>query len=371
MDRIVLAYSGGLDTSVAVAWLAERYRAEVITVTMDLGQGDDLGEIRDRALTSGARRAHVLDLREEFASRYVLPALKADAADRYPIAAALGYPLIAEKMVEVAGIEQAGAVAYGRPRTPDDARPFDAATYALNPHLKVLAPVSECGMTRAEEIAYAQAHGIAVTHSGAPHVDANLWGRTIRCGVFDDRSNDVTEDMHRLTKAPADCPDEPAYVEVGFECGVPTSINGVPMPLLELIVSLGTIAGAHGVGRLDEEMDPRADRRSHELYEGPAAVALHAAHKELQAFVTSRDLDRFWRSLSLHYIRIVEQGLWFTPVREALDAFVERVQERATGVVRLKLFKGGCVIVGRRSAHTEDDLAPQSASGSPQPVGLL
>ena len=353
MERIVLAYSGGLDTSVAIPWLKEKYNAEIIAVTMDLGQGRELEEVRDKALAAGATRAHVLDLREEFARDYILPALKADAIyeDRYPMATSLGRPLIAEKLVEIAGIEQAAAVAHGCTGKGNDQVRMDVTTRALNPKLKVIAPAREWGMTRPEEIEYARNRGVPVpaTVESPYSTDSNLWGRSIECGVLEDPWTEPPEEIYTLTKSPAGCPDEPAYVEIAFERGVPTLINGIAMPLLDLIASLGTIAGAHGVGRVDMVENRLVGIKSREIYEAPAAVALHAAHKELQKLVTTRDFDRFARTVSLEYADIVYNGLWFTPLRHALDAFVDSAQERVTGVVRLKLFKGDCRIVGRRS----------------------
>jgi len=353
MERIVLAYSGGLDTSVAIPWLAEKYHAEIIAVTMDLGQGKELEQVRDRALATGAARAHVLDLREEFARDYILPALKADAIyeDRYPMATSLGRPLIAQKLVEIAEIEQASAVAHGCTGKGNDQVRLDVTTRALNPKLKVIAPARVWGMTRPEEIEYARKRGVPVpaTVESPYSTDANLWGRSIECGVLEDPWQEPPEEIFTLTKSPAECPDQPAYVEVAFERGVPTAINGVAMPLLELIASLGTIAGAHGVGRVDMVENRLVGIKSREIYEAPAAVVLHAAHKELQKLVTTRDLDRLARLISLHYADLVYNGLWFTPTRAALDAFVENVQERVTGTVRLKLFKGDCRIVGRKS----------------------
>ena len=353
MERIVLAYSGGLDTSVAIPWLRERYGAEIVAVTMDLGQGKELEAVRDRALAAGAVRAHVLDLRETFAADFILPALKADAIyeDRYPMATALGRPLIAQKLVEIAGIEHATAVAHGCTCKGNDQVRLDVTTRALDPTLRVIAPAREWGMTRPEEMAYAKERGIPVPVTlGSPYsTDSNLWGRSIECGVLEDPWQEPPEDIYTLTKSPADCPDEPAYVEISFERGVPTGINGVAMPLLELFASLGTIAGAHGVGRIDVVENRLVGIKSREVYEAPAAVVLHTAHKELQKLVTARDLDRFARTVSGKYADVVYDGLWFTPLREALDAFVEAVQERVVGTVRLKLFKGDCRIVGRRS----------------------
>jgi argininosuccinate synthase len=361
MERIVLAYSGGLDTSVAIPWLAETYRAEIIAVTMDLGQGQELEEVRDRALAAGAARAHVLDLKEEFARDYILPALKADAIyeDRYPMATALGRPLIAQKLVEIAEIEHATAVAHGCTGKGNDQVRLDVTTRALNPELKVIAPARVWGMTRAEEIDFARQRGIHVpaTVERPYSTDTNLWGRSIECGILEDPWQEPPEDVYALTKSPADCPGQPAYVELTFERGVPDAINGVTMPLVDLIASLGTIAGAHGVGRVDMVENRLVGIKSREIYEAPAAVVLHAAHKELQKLVTTRDLDRFARSVSLKYADLVYDGLWFTPLREALDAFVESVQTRVSGAVRLRLFKGACQIVGRRSPNALYDHA--------------
>jgi argininosuccinate synthase len=361
MERIVLAYSGGLDTSVAIPWLAERYDAEIIAVTMDLGQGQGLEEVRDRALATGAVRAHVLDLREEFARDYVLPALQAGALykDRYPMAASLGRPLIAQKLVEIAALEQATAVAHGCTGRGHDQVRLDVTTRALNPSLKVIAPARVWTMTRTEEIEYARARGIPAPAPGRRpcRIDANLWGRSIECAVLEDSWQEPPGDIYSLTRSPAECPADPASVELAFECGVPTAINGVAMPLVDLIASLAMIAGAHGVGRIDMIENRLLGITSREVHEAPAAVVLHAAHRELQKLVTARDLDRVARFVSLQYADLVYNGLWFTPMRPALDAFVEKVQERVTGAVRLKLFKAGCWIIGRRSPFALDGQA--------------
>jgi argininosuccinate synthase len=353
MERIVLAYSGGLDTSVAIPWMAEKYDAEIIAVTMDLGQGKELDEVRERALATGAIRAHVLDLRQEFARDYVLPALKADAIyeDRYPMATSLGRPLIAQKLVEIAEIENATAVAHGCTGKGNDQVRLDVTTRALNPKLKVIAPARVWGMTRPEEIAYARRHGVQVpaTVDSPYSTDTNLWGRSIECGVLEDPWQEPPDDIYTLTRSPGECPSQAAYIEVSFERGIPTAINGVAMPILDLIDSLATVAGSHGIGRIDMVENRLVGIKSREIYEAPAAVVLHTAHKELQKFVTTRDLDRVARFVSLQYADLVYNGLWFTPTREALDAFVDKVQERVTGIVRLKLFSGDCRVVGRKS----------------------
>jgi argininosuccinate synthase len=351
--RIVLAYSGGLDTSVAIPWLAERYEAEIIAVTLDLGQEKALAAVRQRALDTGAVRAHVLDVREELARDYILPALKADAIyeDRYPLATALGRPLIARRLVEIAEMEQATAIAHGCTGKGNDQVRLDVSVRALNPSLEVIAPARIWQMTRPDEIAYARARGITVpaTIESPYSTDSNLWGRSIECGVLEDPWIEPPEEIYALTKSPRACPDDPAHVEIEFACGVPVRLNGVEMPLVELIESLTLIAGTHGVGRIDMVENRLVGIKSREIYEAPAAHVLHLAHRELQKLVTPRDLERVARDLSVRYADLVYNGLWFTPLREALDAFFERVQARVTGTVRLALFKGACHIVGRRS----------------------
>lgn len=353
MERIVLAYSGGLDTSVAVPWLAERFNAEVIAVTLDLGQGRELDDVRERALAVGAVRCHVVDMREEFAREYILPALQAGALyeGRYPMATSLGRPLIAKQLVEIAEIEAASAIAHGCTGKGNDQVRIDVSARALNPAMRVIAPARMWGMSRPDEIAYAQARGIPVpaTVDSPYSTDANLWGRSIECGVLEDPWAEPPEEIYTLTRSPAECPDTPAYVEITFVDGVPTEINGVPMPLVELIDSLETIAGAHGVGRLDMVENRLVGIKSREIYEAPAATVLHAAHRELEMMVIPRDLERVKHDLSRTYADLVYDGLWFTPTREAIDAFVASVQVRVTGTIRVKLFKGDCRVVGRKS----------------------
>jgi argininosuccinate synthase len=362
VDRIVLAYSGGLATSAAIPWLAERYAAEIVAVTLDLGQGKELEAIRDRALAAGAVRAHVLDVREEFARDYVLPALKADALydERHPMGRALGRPLIARKLIEIAALEQAVAIAHGCTGKGTDPVRLEIEAHALHPSIPVLAPVRDWGMTGSEAIEYARARGIAVpateTFQNSFSTDANLWGRSIERRELEDPWREPSEDIYSLTRAARECPQEPAYVELTFEEGVPTATNGVTMPLVDLVESLGTIAGTHGVGRVDIP-ETRLGITSREVYEAPAAVVLHTAHKELQRLVTTKDAERFSTVVSVQYADLVYNGLWFTPLREALDAFVSKVQTRVTGVIRLKLFKGDCRVVGRKSPYALYDQA--------------
>jgi argininosuccinate synthase len=355
-ERIVLAYSGGLDTSVAIPWLAEKHGAEVITVTMDLGQGRELDEVRDRALRAGAIRAHVLDVREEFAREYILPALQAGALyeGRYPLATSLSRPLIAKRLVEIAGIENASAIAHGCTGKGNDQVRLDLSARALNPNIRVIAPAREWGMTRTDEMEYARTHRVPVPATAAsPYsTDSNLWGRSIECGVLEDPWNEPPEEIYTITKSAAAASSTPAYVEIAFEKGVPVAINGITMTFTELIDSLSTIAGDHGVGRIDMVENRLVGIKSREVYEAPAASVLHAAHRDLEMFVSSRDLERLTRELGVKYADLVYNGLWFTPMREALDAFNAKVQERVTGTVRLKLFKGTCTVVGRMSAYS-------------------
>jgi argininosuccinate synthase len=353
MERIVLAYSGGLDTSVAVPWLAEKYDAEIVALTLDLGQGRELADIRERALAVGCVRAHVLDVREEFVRDYILPALQAGAMyeDRYPLATALGRPLIAKKLVEVARMEGATAIAHGCTGKDNDQVGLDVSARALDPSVRVIAPARVWAMSRQDELDYARARGIPVQASPqSPYsTDANLWGRSIECGVLEDPWREPPDDIFTLTRSPQDCPDEPASLDLEFDAGVPVRANGIEMPLVELIESLETIAGAHGVGRIDMVENRLMGIKSREIYEAPAAVVLHAAHRELESLVIARDLDRLKRDLSRAYGDLVYNGLWFSQTREAIDAFVRSIQPRVTGSVRLRLFKGDCRVVGRRS----------------------
>jgi argininosuccinate synthase len=351
--RIVLAYSGGLDTSVAIPWLKEKYNAEVIAVTLDLGQGRELTEIRQRAMATGAVRCHVLDVREEFARDYILPALQAGAMyeERYPLATALGRPLIAKKLVEIAQMEHATAIAHGCTGKGNDQVRIDVSARAIDPTIQVIAPARVWGMTRPEEIEYARVRNVPVpTTKASPYsTDENLWGRSIECGVLEDPWNEPPDDIYALTKSAQEAPDAPAYVEIEWVKGVPTAVNGVAMPLTELIGSLETIAGVHGVGRIDMVENRLVGIKSREIYEAPAGLVLHNAHREIEGLVIPKDLQRIKQRLAQDYADIVYNGLWFAPTREAIDAFVANVQQRVTGTVRLKLYKGDCRVVGRRS----------------------
>lgn len=365
MERVVLAYSAGLESSVAVPWLRGHLHAEIVAVTMDLGQERDLEAVRDRALASGAVRAHVLDLREAFAGRHVLPALKADALydDRSPMTAALARPLIASQLVEIAEIEQTRTVAHGGGGNGKRVA-LDVLIRALAPKLKILTPARDSGMSRDEMFAYARQHGIPSRAPAGPYrAELNLWGRAIACHLPGDEWREPPDEIYTMTRAARECPDEPAYVDVAFERGVPAAINGVALPMMELVASLGTIASAHGVGRIDLVEYRMGSSRLREVAEAPAAVLLYAAHRELRKAVSPRELERFSRTVSAEYADIVHAGLWFSPLRTALDRFVDAVNERMTGTVRLKLFKGAFSIVGRH-------VAPAPAP-SPQPRAVM
>ncbi|HEU4651242.1 MAG TPA: argininosuccinate synthase [Croceibacterium sp.] len=353
MTRILLAYSGGLDTSVAIPWLAETYGAEVIAVTVDLGQGRELAAIHERALAIGAVRAHVIDARDEFVRGYILPALQAGAVyeDRYPLATALARPLIAKRLVEVARMEGATAIAHGCTGVHNDQVRLEASLRALAPAMTIIAPAMTWTLSTAQKLELAKQRHIPIpdSHASPYSIDTNLWGRAIASGVLEDAWVEPPEDIYTLTRSPQDCPDEPAYVELDFEGGVPVRANGVEMPMLELIESLEIIAGAHGVGRIDVVENRLAGIKSREVYEAPAALVLHTAHKELEKLVIPRELERVKHDLSRIYADLVYSGMWFSHTRQTIDAFVAAVQPRVTGSVRLKLFKGDCRTVGRKS----------------------
>jgi argininosuccinate synthase len=359
--KIVLAYSGGLDTTVAIPWLVERYHAEVVAVTLDVGQGRELEHVRERALAAGAARAHVIDARDDFARTHVLPALKAGALyeRRYPLATALTRPLIAATLVEIAALEGAGAVAHACNGKGNDQVRLDVSLRALAPDLRVIAVARDWGLDRAAEIAYAVSHGLDVPASAdSPYTtDTNLWGRSIEYGALEDGWREPPTDVYTLSREPEVCADHPAAIEIEFALGTPVAVNGVAMPLVELIDAVGTIAGDHGIGRIDMIENRVLGYKSREVYEAPAAEVLHTAHRELEALVMPRDLGRLKQSLGDTYADLVYDGLWFTPTREAIDAFVAKTQERVTGTIRLKLFRTDCRVVGRRSPHALVDPA--------------
>jgi argininosuccinate synthase len=359
--KVVLAYSGGLDTSVMVKWLIENYGCEVVTYSANLGQDEDLDAIREKALSCGAVKAIVEDLQEEFAAEYVLPALKANAIyeGKYPLATALGRPLIAARLVEIARAEGADAVAHGSTGKGNDQVRFDVSVMALDPDLAVLAPVRTWEFkSREEEIEYAQKHAIAVpvTKEKPYSLDKNLWGISIECGVLEDPWAEPPKDIYSMTIPPALAPDKPTHVEIGFEAGRPIELNGRPMGLVELIKELNIIAGRNGIGLVDLVENRLVGIKSREVYEAPAGTVLHTAHRELEHLVLDRETFHYKQGVALKYAELVYFGLWFSPLREALDAFVQSTQRTVTGTVRLMLYKGNCVPIGRRSPYSLYDL---------------
>ncbi|MCL4308328.1 MAG: argininosuccinate synthase [Candidatus Thermoplasmatota archaeon] len=363
--KVVLAYSGGLDTSVAIPWLKER-GFEVIALTVHVGQPVDLHAVRKKALASGARRAYIVDAREEFARDYLLPAIAANAIYEgvYPLSTALARPLIGKHLVAVARKEGATHIAHGCTGKGNDQVRFDLSTTALAPELKVIAPAREWGMTRDEEIAYAAAHHVPVTAKKAsPYsTDENLWGRSVECGVLEDPALEPPEEVYAWTQSPLTAPDEPEHVRIGFEHGAPTHLNGVRMGPRTIIEQLNRTAGTHGVGRIDHLESRLVGIKSREVYECPAATVLLAAHQALEALVLPRDLLDFKRVGELRYSQLIYDGLWYTPLRTAIDAFVASTQERVTGEVAMKLYKGSSRVSGRTSPYAlyRHDLATYS-----------
>ncbi|MDT4979514.1 MAG: argininosuccinate synthase [Pseudonocardiales bacterium] len=348
--RIVLAYSGGLDTSVAIGWIAEETGAEVVAVAADVGQGgEDLDVIRQRALDCGAVESVVLDLKQEFAEDYCLPALRANALylERYPLVSALSRPIIAKHLVESAKHHGADTVAHGCTGKGNDQVRFEVGIGALAPDLHVIAPVRDSGMTRDKAIAFAEEKGLPIDQSKrSPYsVDQNLWGRAVETGFLEDPWNPPIEDVYSYTAAPGSTSDE---VIISFTDGVPTAIDGKPVSVLDAILELNARAGAQGVGRLDMVEDRLIGIKSREVYEAPGAVALITAHQELEDLTVERDLRRFKFGVEQRWTEIVYDGLWFSPLRRALDEFVNSSQQHVTGDIRLRLSGGNAVPTGRR-----------------------
>jgi argininosuccinate synthase len=366
-SKVVLAYSGGLDTTVAIPWLKEKKGADVVALTVDVGQPVDLTAVKARALAAGAETAVVVDARREFAEEFVAPALRANVLYEgvYPLSTALARPLIARHLVSVARQEGASYVAHGCTGKGNDQVRFDLSTTSLAPDLGVIAPAREWNMTREDEVAYANAHGLVVaTGPRTPYsTDENLWGRSVECGILEDPAVEPPEEVYGWTTAPAAAPDSPRYVRIGFEHGRPVSIDGVARPLLDLILELNRTAGAVGVGRIDHLESRVVGIKSREVYECPAATVLLDAHRALEALVLPRDLLEFKRGVEQRYASLVYDGLWFSPLRGALEAFVGATQDRVTGEVAMKLFKGSAHVVGRRSPYSlyQHGLATYSA----------
>jgi argininosuccinate synthase len=350
--RIVLAYSGGLDTSVAIGWIAEETGAEVVAVAADVGQGgEDLDVIRQRALDCGAVESVVVDLKREFAEEYCLPAMRANAMylERYPLVSALSRPVIVKHLVAAAKQFGADTVSHGCTGKGNDQVRFEVGIGALAPELSVIAPVRDSGMTRDKAIAFAEEKGLPIDQSKrSPYsVDQNLWGRAVETGFLEDPWNAPVEDLYSYTSAPGSTSDE---VVVSFTDGVPTAIDGTAVSVLDAILELNRRAGAQGVGRLDMVEDRLVGIKSREVYEAPGAIALIAAHRELEDLTVERDLRRFKFQVEQRWTELVYDGLWFSPLKRALDDFVDSSQQHVTGDVRLRLSGGQAVATGRRGS---------------------
>lgn len=367
-QKIVLAYSGGLDTSVAIRWLMEKYDAEIITMTIDLGGNTSLEDARKRAIETGAVKAVVHDATKEFVDGFVWPALKAGALYEgvYPLATALGRPLIAQHLVRIALEEDAFAIAHGCTGKGNDQVRFDVSTGALAPHLRVIAPAREWGMSREEEIAYAQERGITLDlNKRSPYsVDENLWGRSAEAGDLEDPWGEPAEEAYSWTQPVSKTPNDAVYIEVEFQQGIPVALDGEELPGIDLITRLNELGGIHGIGRIDHIENRLVGIKSREIYEATAAILLHQAHRSLEDMCLSKEQARFKERLAQEYADLVYNGLWFTPHRQDLDAYVESTQRHVSGTVRLRLHKGTSTVVGRQSKEAlyQHELATYDAS---------
>jgi len=355
-DKAVLAYSGGLDTSVAIKWLKERYNLKVITLTADIGGYSNLEAIRQKALDIGAIKALVVDAKETFIKSFVFPALQADALyeGQYPLATALGRPLIAQLLVATAKKEGATIVAHGCTGKGNDQVRFDVSIAALAPELKVIAPAREWNMTREQTIAYAQDHNIPVpaTTASPYSVDENLWGRSIECGALEDPWSEPPKDVFAWTRSLEETPGQPSYVEIGFEKGIPVSLDGEKLDGVTLVQRIHELAGEHGIGRIDHVENRLVGIKSREVYEAPAATVLLKAHQALEDLVLTKEQLRFKAKVASEYADLIYNGLWFTGLRQDLAAYVQSSQRYVTGIVKAKLHKGNCQVVGRKSPYS-------------------
>ena len=351
--KVVLAYSGGLDTSVMVPWLKEKYNLDVVTFTVDLGQGDDLEAIKKKAIKTGAVDAVAMDARNLFVDCFVWPALMAGALyeGKYPLATALGRPLIAKLMVDTAKEHSAVAVAHGCTGKGNDQVRFDVTFQTLAPTLKIIAPVREWKWTRTQELEFAARHGIEVeaTRASIFSTDQNLWGRSIEAGILEDPWVEPPPETFQWTTDPRKAPNEPEYIEIDFEQGRPTALNGGKLDAVPLLEQLNKIGGKHGIGRIDHIENRLVGIKSREVYEAPAAAILHLAHRELETLCLSRPSQRFKALVAQEYADLIYNGLWFSGHHQDLAAYVASSQRYVTGRVRLKLYKGNAIIAGRKS----------------------
>ncbi|MFP3723344.1 argininosuccinate synthase, partial [Niallia circulans] len=351
----VLAYSGGLDTSVAIKWLQDQ-GYDVVACCLDVGEGKDLNFIQQKALSVGAVQSYVIDAKEEFAQDFALTAMQAHTLyeGKYPLVSALSRPLISKKLVEVAEKENAVAVAHGCTGKGNDQVRFEVSIQALNPNLKVLAPVREWGWSREEEIAYAKEKNIPIpVNLDSPFsIDQNLWGRSNECGILEDPWAAPPEEAYDLTVSLENAPDQADIIEIEFKEGVPVSIDGITYSLSALILELNKIAGKHGVGRIDHVENRLVGIKSREVYECPGALTLMKAHKELEDITLVKEVAHFKPVIEKKITEVIYEGLWFSPITKALQAFLQETQKNVTGTVRVKLFKGHAIVEGRKSPYS-------------------
>jgi argininosuccinate synthase len=351
----VLAYSGGLDTSVLIKYLQEKLNAQVITVTVDVGQGEDLKAAQEKAEKLGVKKHYSIDAKDEFTKDYIFPAIKANALyeGKYPISTSLSRPLIAKKMVEIAEKEGATGLVHGCTGRGNDQVRFDITLASLAPEKQILAPIREWGLTREEEIAYAKTKGIHVSDAAKKYsIDSSVWGRAIECGLLEDASQAPPEDAYEWTIAPEKALDKAEIVTIGFEAGVPVSVNGKKMAPLALIEEVNKIAGRNGVGRIDHIEDRIVGLKSREVYECPAALVILEAHKDLEKMVMTRHQVLFKQHIDAQWVFLAYAGLWVDPLKDDLDAYINHSQENVTGEVKLKLYKGSMLVIGRTSPNS-------------------
>lgn len=368
--KIVLAYSGGLDTSVAIPWLIDK-GYEVIAVVLNVGEVDkDIDFIKEKALTVGASESYAIDAMEEFAADYVAPVIKGNLLyeGEYPLVSALSRPLIIKKLVDIAHEAGAVAIAHGSTSKGNDQVRFEAAIHALDPEMAIEAPIRDFHWSREEEIEYAKEHGVPVPIGlKSPYsIDQNLWGRANEAGILENPWNQAPADAYELTVAPEDAPDEAEFVDLTFEKGLPVAINGEQLPLYKLILKLNAIAGAHGVGRIDHIENRLVGIKSREIYEAPGAAVIMTAHKDLEDLTFERDLAHFKPIVEQQLTNMIYNGLWFSPLCDALNAFIDESQNVVNGIVKIKLYKGSAVAVARQSANSlyDEKLATYTAADS-------
>ena len=367
-EKVILAYSGGLDTSVAITWLMKDY--DVLAVCMDVGEGKDLDFIHDKALKVGAVESYVLDVKDEFAEEYVLPALQAHAyyEQKYPLVSALSRPVISKKLVEIALKTGATTIAHGCTGKGNDQVRFEVAIAALDPELKVIAPVREWKWSREEEIEYAKANGVPVPADlDNPYsVDQNLWGRANECGVLENPWNQAPEDAFGITNSPEEAPDTPEFIDIEFKEGKPVALNGKEMKLADLIQEVNAIAGKHGVGRIDHVENRLVGIKSREIYECPGAITLLTAHKEIEDITLVREVSHFKPILENELSNLIYNALWFSPATKAIIAYIKETQKVVNGTAKVKLYKGSAKVVARKSPNSlyDENLATYTSADS-------